>query len=157
MSVLRLLVVGKLKEPFFREAAAHYRERLGRFYSVEETVLRDAEARLPAAEKRVRESRALLEALGPKDMLVCLDERGKDLASRELAKRLQGWTEDPNVRPCFAVGGAYGLTDELRQRAKLVLRLGRMTLPHELARVVLLEQLYRAASIIRGLPYHHEE
>lgn len=152
----RFLWVGRLKEPFFRDAAAHYLTRLKPLLAWEETVAKDAPGKLPPAEKSAREAKALLDALGPKDFVVCLDERGSELSSRELAGKLRQWTEDPNSKPCFVVGGAYGLTDELRARARFLWSLGRMTLPHELARVVLLEQVYRAATIIKGLPYHHD-
>lgn len=156
MSGLRLVWVGKLREPFFREAAEHYLGKLKHFFPFEESVVRDAPGKLPPAEKNAREAKAILEALGPKDFVVCLDERGRELASRELAERLRTWTEDPNTRPCFVVGGAFGLTDEVRNRARFVWSLGRLTLPHELCRVVLLEQLYRAGTLLKGLPYHHD-
>jgi 23S rRNA (pseudouridine1915-N3)-methyltransferase len=89
---------------------------------------------------------------------VVLDERGDAWSSRELAAKLKAW-EDGARTPCFIVGGAFGLSDEVRERARAngaLFSLGRITLPHELARVVLLEQLYRAASINKGLPYHHD-
>jgi len=153
---VRFLWVGKLKEAFFRDAAAHYQARLKPLLPFEETAVRDAPGKLPPAEKSERECRALLEAMGPKDFVVCLDERGQELASRQLADKLRSWTEDPNPRPCFVVGGAFGLNEAVRGRARFVWSLGRLTLPHELARVVLLEQVYRAAAILKGIPYHHD-
>ena len=88
-------------------------------------------------------------------MLICLDEKGKEMTSVELSKHLLHWTEDPNLTPCFVTGGPFGLSEEVRKAARVKLSLSKMTLPHELARTMLLEQLYRAASILKGSPYHH--
>ncbi|WP_022662973.1 23S rRNA (pseudouridine(1915)-N(3))-methyltransferase RlmH [Paucidesulfovibrio longus] len=153
---VKCLFVGKLKEPFFRDAAEHYVKKLGHFHKLEIVELKDAPSKLPPEEKRQREGRALLDALDPKDIAVILDERGKELPSRTLAANLQRWTEDPGRTPCFVIGGPFGHTDEVRKRADLLFALGKATWPHELCRVMLLEQLYRAASINRGLPYHHD-
>jgi len=154
MKTIRLLVVGAAKAPWFREAASHYLTALRRHVPVEEVVLRDGKA--SDRERRMaEEGRAILAKLGPRDLLVVLDENGRSLASRELASRLGQLLEDPGRRPCFVVGGAFGLSPEVLARADLTLALGPGTLPHELARVVLYEQLYRASSILAGAPYHH--
>lgn len=154
MKTIRLLVVGAAKAPWFREAASHYLTALRRHVPVEEVVLRDGKA--SDRERRMaEEGRAILAKLGPRDLLVVLDENGRSLASRELASRLGQLLEDPGRRPCFVVGGAFGLPPEVLARADLTLALGPETLPHELARVVLYEQLYRASSILAGAPYHH--
>jgi 23S rRNA (pseudouridine1915-N3)-methyltransferase len=155
MAAIRLIAVGKPKEPFFRDAAEHYLARLAGFFSVELTEVKDAPGRLPPGERARREGKAILSRLERRDRLVGLDERGEAFSSRALAGRLARWTEDANFRPCFVIGGAYGLSEEVRAAAYGLVSLGPLTLPHELARVVLLEQLYRAATIIRGLPYHH--
>ena len=154
MKTIRLLVVGAAKAPWFREAASHYLSALRRHVPVEEVVLRDGKA--SDRERRMaEEGRAILAKLGPRDLLVVLDENGRSLASRELASHLGRSLEDPGRRPCFVVGGAFGLSPEVLARADLTLALGPGTLPHELARVVLYEQLYRASSILAGAPYHH--
>lgn len=154
MKTIRLLVVGAAKAPWFREAASHYLTALRRHVPVEEVVLRDGKA--SDRERRMaEEGRAILAKLGPRDLLVVLDENGRSLASRELASRLGQLLKDPGRRPCFVVGGAFGLPPEVLARADLTLALGPGTLPHELARVVLYEQLYRASSILAGAPYHH--
>ena len=154
MKTIRLLVVGAAKAPRLREAASHYLTALRRHVPVEEVVLRDGKA--SDRERRMaEEGRAILAKLGPRDLLVVLDDNGRSLASRELASRLGQLLEDPGRRPCFVVGGAFGLPPEVLARADLTLALGPGTLPHELARVVLYEQLYRASSILAGAPYHH--
>jgi 23S rRNA (pseudouridine1915-N3)-methyltransferase len=159
---LRLLAVGKLKTPFWQQAAAHYLERLRHTWRVTETLVRDGDAALPPAKRNADEGARLLAALGPADsvvcptnIVVCLDERGKAHTSREFAALLARLTENATAVPCFVIGGAYGLDAAVLQRAALRVSLGPMTFPHEMARVVLLEQLYRADCILRGSPYHH--
>lgn len=155
MSKLRFVWVGKLKEPFFHDACAHYTKKLGRFHKLEETILKDAPGKLPPEEKVLREGKTIISKIRPSDMLICMDEKGKEMTSVELSKQLRRWTEDPNLTPCFVIGGPFGLSDEVKNVARVKLSLSKMTLPHELARTMLLEQLYRAASILRGSPYHH--
>jgi len=98
------------------------------------------------------ENEALMKALPAKAFLVLCDERGKDLSSVELAGKLAAWRERQGL--AFVIGGADGLNDNLRARADFILSFGRKTWPHRLARVMLLEQLYRARQINAGHPYH---
>ena len=116
--------------------------------------MRDGKSADPVRRK-TEEAKALLGRLGPRDFLVVLDEHGRSLASRELAGKLRTMIEDPGRAPCFVIGGAFGLDASVLARADWTLALGPGTLPHELARVVLYEQLYRAAAINAGAPYHH--
>jgi len=155
---LQCLFVGKAREAALREAADLYALKLSRLARCDVVLVKDAPSALPAPEKCLREGRDILARLDARCVPVALDERGENWSSRELAARLKAW-EDSARTPCFIVGGAFGLSDEVRERAKAagaLFSLGRITLPHELARVVLLEQLYRAASINKGLPYHHD-
>ena len=156
MNQIKFLWVGKLKEKFFSQACDHYQKKLSRFHKTEEVIIKDAGGKLPSVKKSEDECSRILGKVTPKDMLICLDETGKELTSRELAKELQKWIDMPNVRPCFVIGGPFGLSDEIKSKCKVMISLSRMTLPHELARTMLLEQLYRAASINKGLPYHHD-
>jgi len=155
MSKIRFVWVGKLKEPFFKDACAHYTKKLGRFHKLDETILKDAPGKLPPEEKVLREGKSIIAKLRPSDLLICMDEKGKEMTSVELSKQLRRWTEDPNLTPCFVIGGPFGLSEAVKNAARVKLSLSKMTLPHELARTMLLEQLYRAASILRGSPYHH--
>jgi 23S rRNA (pseudouridine1915-N3)-methyltransferase len=156
MKGLHFVWVGKLKAGFWRDAADHYSKRLERFHPLRETCLKDGPGKLPPEQRNEDEGRRILAALEPSAWVVCLDESGKQRTSRQTAALLRDLTEDANRAPTFVIGGAFGLADAVRSRADLLLGLSRMTLPHEMARVVLLEQLYRAASILRGLPYHHD-
>ena len=155
MKAIRLIVVGQARAAYFRKAAAHYLTALGRYVPAEEIVVRDGKSSDPARRK-AEETKTILSRLAPRDFLVVLDEGGRSLPSRELAVRLRTWLDDPGRTPCFVVGGAFGLAPEILTRADVTLALGPGTLPHELARVVLYEQLYRAAAIGAGAPYHHD-
>ena len=138
--------IGNTKQPAVRSLADEYLERLAHYAEVEGKGLKD-ESALLALNGRGRQSKT-------KTTLVLLDSGGKQLSSEELAKFL-GDHRDRHPGPLlFAVGPASGFSAEARQAATLLLSLGRMTLAHELARVVLLEQLYRAFTILKGHPYH---
>jgi 23S rRNA (pseudouridine1915-N3)-methyltransferase len=140
---LKIAWIGKTKEPAIQTLTDDYLKRLSRYVEVEAVALKDEAALMNQAR-----------AARSKHTLVLLDERGKQFSSEELAKFLGGY-QDRNPLPLiFAVGPADGFTAQTRQSAALVLSLGKMTLPHELARVVLLEQLYRAFTILKRHPYH---
>lgn len=141
---LKVAWIGKTKEPAIQSLTDEYLKRLSRYADAEGITLKDEAAVLKLCARDAR----------PRHTLVLLDEQGRQLSSEELAKFLGGH-QDRNPLPLlFAVGAADGFTDQARQAATLVLSLGRMTLAHELARVVLLEQLYRAFTILKGHPYH---
>lgn len=137
-----VLAVGRLKEAWLGEAQAEYLKRLRRYADVEVRELGDDAALLGAVPARAR--------------LYALDERGDNLSSEELARRVVAAEEQHGggAPVVFAIGGPEGLLAEVRRRAVRTLAFGRITLPHRLARIVLLEQLYRAYSILRGEPYH---
>jgi len=130
-----------------------YAERVRRHAELDLVELPAAKGALPPADARRREGEALLSKLKPESWLVALDERGTLLDSLELA-RLVATARDAGRELVFAIGGDEGLDSPVRERAWKVLALSRMTLPHRLARLVLLEQLYRAFSMLRGEPYH---
>lgn len=128
-----------------------YAQRLSHVAEVRLVELSPSDAQ--GAKAKDEEGAAILSKLSPKDALVALDERGKSLSSVAFAQ----WVEkqrDQAKDLAFCIGGDEGLSDEVRQKAALVLSLSAMTMPHRLARLVLLEQLYRAFTIVRGEPYH---
>ena len=134
------------KEPAIQLLSDEYLRRLSRYVEAEGIALKDESAllQLNSANSRSR----------TKHVLVLLDAKGKQMSSEELAKFL-GNHQDRNPAPLvFAIGPANGFTEETRQAATMLLSLGKMTIAHELARVVLLEQLYRAFTILQGHPYH---
>lgn len=154
MKHIRLVAVGRLKTPHWKAAAAYYAKRLPPSLRLEEILVRDADPALPVAERTTREGASILKKVRTGDLLVCLDEKGSSMDSRCFAGFLNRLAESGKT-PCFAAGGAYGLAPEVTAAAAHVLSLGPMTFPHEMARVILLEQLYRAARILAGSGYHH--
>jgi 23S rRNA (pseudouridine1915-N3)-methyltransferase len=149
---LRLLAVGKLR-PAYRDAGDEYLKRLRRYASIQEIEIREA-SRAPTGVVQRREEAARLRARLPDaGFLVALDREGTYLTSEALAHQLKRWGESPRTL-AFLLGGSTGLADDIRQAAAFRWSLGPLTLPHELARVVVLEQLYRAFTILRGEPYH---
>ena len=155
---LAVLAVGRLRAPGAAEFARDYAERLGHYSSFDLVEVKAARGgRGAEIDRAVEEEGArLLAALRPDDRVVLLDERGRDLSSRGLADLLDEAERAGGARRLvFVVGGAWGICGAVRERAERVLSLSKMTLPHELARVVALEQLYRAFTIPRGEPYHH--
>ncbi|TVR01376.1 MAG: 23S rRNA (pseudouridine(1915)-N(3))-methyltransferase RlmH [Desulfovibrionales bacterium] len=155
MKAVACLAVGRLKTPHWVQAAELYGKLIGRFVRFERMEVKDAPGHL-ATERRIDlEGAALSTKLGPKDRILGLDTRGRSFSSEAFAAALEQWLEDPVRRPCFVLGGAYGLSDAIRAGSDQLISLGAMTLPHELARVVLFEQIYRALTILRKTGYHH--
>jgi 23S rRNA (pseudouridine1915-N3)-methyltransferase len=142
---LRVAWIGKTKEPAIQSLTDEYLKRLSHYADAQGMALKDESALQKLCSGNARSA---------KNTLVLLDSHGKQLSSEEFAKFL-GDYQDRNPLPLlFAVGAANGFSDEIRQEANLLLSLGKMTVAHELARVVLLEQLYRAFTILKGHPYH---
>jgi 23S rRNA (pseudouridine1915-N3)-methyltransferase len=152
----RLLVVavGKIKEKHWQAAQLDYVKRLGRYTDFHLVEVKDAVGRsVPEAVARQREGEALLQAVGDANRLIALTPAGKQLDSPELADFLQKEVVGYG-RLAFLVGGPYGFSDEVLAACHLQLSLSALTFPHELARIVLLEQLYRACTILNGEKYH---
>lgn len=154
MPQIHIASVGRLREPHWKNAAETYIKRLRHGYDLIETVIKDGDSSLSAADRANLEGERLLQALKGNLKVVCLDERGGAMTSVQFARFLQQCFDTASM-PCFVIGGAYGLSEAVKARADMLLSLGPMTFPHELARVLLLEQLYRADCIVRGRPYHH--
>ncbi len=140
---IKIAWVGKTKEPAIQSLTEEYLKRLGRYAPTDWFELR-TEAALAELVARER----------ARPTLVLLDSRGRQLSSEELAELLETQQERGTPALLFVVGPADGFSDKARRSADLILSLGKMTLPHELARVVLLEQLYRGFTILKGHPYH---
>ena len=155
MRKITFIWIGKLKKSWWQDAAGHYMKRIHPQIPYREIVLKDAPSHLDTEAKKNWEGKKILEKIGPADFPIALDEGGKTMTSPQLAAHLTRWTDDPATAPCFIVGGAFGLSTQVLKACRFRLSLSPMTFPHELARVVLLEQIYRAASIAKGSPYHH--
>jgi 23S rRNA (pseudouridine1915-N3)-methyltransferase len=156
---LVVIAVGRLKQGPERELAARYRERFeetGRklgFGGLEIHEIPESRARDTAT--RVNEEAAAISAQIPeKSVLVALDERGESIDSLGFARHLGRWRDQSVANTFFLIGGADGLSPDLRRKAKLRVAFGAATWPHQIVRVMLLEQIYRAATILAGHPYH---
>jgi 23S rRNA (pseudouridine1915-N3)-methyltransferase len=150
---MRILIaaVGKAKAGPELELFRQYCRRL-----TPPPLLKEVEEKRPLAgpQLKTREAELLLAAIPDGSMVVALDERGRDLGSMEFAERMRGWRDAGTQDVAFLIGGADGHGDAVRERADLLLSLGRMTWPHMLVRALLAEQLWRAHSILTGHPYH---
>jgi 23S rRNA (pseudouridine1915-N3)-methyltransferase len=142
---LKVVWISKTKEPAIQALTDEYVKRLSHYADVEAVQMKDESAMLKLCARDARPTR---------HALVLLDGRGKQLSSEELANFLREHQERNPLPLLFAIGPPDGFTDEAREAAGLVLSLSKMTLPHELARIVMLEQLYRAFTILKGHPYH---
>jgi len=154
-----IAAVGRLKQGPERELAAAYRKRvetIGRGLGLREIeIVEIRESRAHDAERRrTEESIAIANVIPERAIVAILDERGANLDSAGLAALLREWRAEDRSAVCFVVGGADGLAQSLRDRAKLKLAFGAATWPHQLVRIMLLEQLYRAGTILAGHPYH---
>lgn len=147
-----ILAFGKVRG-YEAEWCAEYLKRLSGFVTVRELSVPSS---LPDHEVQRAEAALLLKTIPDKALLVVLDERGKDMPSRDFAQKLQSWQDRAPADLVFVIGGADGVTDDIRARADFLWCFGRATWPHRLVRVMLLEQLYRARQILAGHPYHRD-
>jgi 23S rRNA (pseudouridine1915-N3)-methyltransferase len=148
-----IAAVGKLRDAQSRALFDLYAGRLTWPLTVREV---ETKRSLPSDGMRAEEARLLLEAIGERATVVALDEHGADLASTAFSDRVRAWRDDGVAELAFAIGGADGHGPALLKRAAVTVAFGRMTWPHRLARVMLVEQIYRAQQIIAGHPYHRE-
>lgn len=153
-----IIGVGKIKERFYTDAIKEYTKRLGRFTDFEIIEIPDESIPENASEKekediKQREGKKILSRIKPQSYVISLCIEGKQLDSEELAERIQSICMSTS-RIVFIIGGSLGLSDEVKKSSQLRLSFGRMTLPHQLMRVVLTEQIYRAFMINSGSSYH---
>lgn len=151
---LTVIAVGRLKERHWRDAADEYLKRLRPYATVREVEVADRDVTRDEARAIAEEGADILRAIPSSAHVVALDSRGREPTSEELAAWLSARALEGASSIAFVVGGSAGLASEVLERADERLSLGRITLPHQLARVVLFEQLYRVFRITRGEPYH---
>ena len=155
---ITLLTVGKTDKDWVRQGMDIYVSRLKHyipFSVVEIPELKNVSA-LTKEQIKVREGELILKNVKPADDLVLLDERGKEYTSVELAKVIQDKISYVGKDIVYVIGGAYGFSDAVYQRADSRMSLSRMTFSHQMVRAIFVEQIYRAFTIMRGEPYHHE-
>ena len=151
---IRLIAVDKLRSRAVADTCAEFRKRLGPYFRYEETEIRASHGGDPATAMR-EEGDRIMKLLRPDERLWLLDRDGAELTSIEFAERMQRCADEGLSRLTFVVAGTYGADPALRARAAFVWSLSRLTFLHEWARMIVLEQLYRAAKIANNEPYHH--
>jgi 23S rRNA (pseudouridine1915-N3)-methyltransferase len=144
---IKIAWIGKTKEPAIAALTEQYLERISHYAAAEGIALRDEAAMLEKFDRTFDRARGGFS-------LVLMDSRGKEYSSEAFAKFLADYQERNPLPLVFAIGGADGFSAAARANSRQMISLGKMTLPHELARVVLLEQIYRALTILKGHPYH---
>lgn len=150
-----VLCIGKPRHVSLASAIGDYEQRARRYWPLEVRELRAESGRgLSPDDVRAKESARLLASVSPGAMLVACDARGQEMSSKEFAAWLQRERARAARDVTFIIGGAHGLADDVIERADARFAFARWTMPHELARLVLAEQLYRAGTIVRGEPYH---
>ena len=158
MLKVKLITVGTLKEDYLRAAAAEYEKRLGAFCRFEHVQLKEERVSDSPSQNEIRavlerESVKIIEQIPSSAFCVALCVEGKQLSSEELAQRIEDISMDKS-EICFVIGSSYGLSDAVKQRADMRLSVSKLTFPHQLMRVILLEAIYRAFNIQRGTKYH---
>lgn len=153
---ITVVAVGKLKERFWADACAEYAKRLSAYATVKMVEIADRDPAKSGGEEagHALEGKGILAAIPERSHVVLLDIGGKERSSEEIASHLDDLMLRGESSITFVIGGSCGVSPEVRARADERLSFGRITLPHNLARVVLLEQVYRAFKIMRGEPYH---
>ena len=156
---IQIICVGKLKESYLKEAIAEYRKRLQKYCSL--TITELADEKLPSKinesiiqEIKQKECAKIQQSLKKDSYIACLDLKGKQFSSEEFSKKIENIALNENSHITFIIGGTLGLTDELLNMANEKICFSKMTFPHQLIRVFLLEQLFRAFKISKNEPYH---
>ena len=153
-----LLVVGKTVEPHFATGISDYVKRISRYLTFDMEVIPELKntRNLTEEVQREKEGELILKALQPGDTVVLLDEGGKEMRSIEFADYMKHKMNTVNKRLAFIIGGPYGFAPKVYAAAQEKLSLSRMTFSHQMVRLIFVEQLYRAMTILSGSPYHHE-
>ncbi|MFA9413881.1 MULTISPECIES: 23S rRNA (pseudouridine(1915)-N(3))-methyltransferase RlmH [Streptococcus] len=156
---IKLISVGKLKEHYLKDGIAEYKKRLGRFAKVDLIEVADEKTPdrasfLENQQIMTKEAERILGKIGDRDFVVVLAIEGKQLSSEDFSQLIQEKMTAGYSTLTFVIGGSLGLSDAIKKRANVNLSFGHLTLPHQLMRLVLIEQIYRAFMIAEGSPYH---
>lgn len=156
---IQIICIGKLKEKYWSEAIAEYSKRLSRFCSLEIIELKEARLSDKASHAeeeavKIEEGRSILKAIKEGTYVITLEILGKQLTSPELAEKIETLSLEGKSNIAFVIGGSLGLSEEVSKRANFKLSFSKMTFPHQMMRVILLEQIYRSFKINRNETYH---
>ena len=150
--------VGKDHEPYVKDGILQFTKRIGNYYPVQWNIIPSPKnaAMLSEMDLKKKEGETILDFLAKDDYLVLLDEWGKQLRSEELASFIQQRANESAKNIVFLIGGAFGVSEAVQQRANYTWSLSKLVFPHQLVRLILAEQVYRACSINRNEKYHHQ-
>lgn len=153
-----IIAVGKTSTGYVTCGVEEFLKRANRYVPTELLVIPDVKSSKALSEdaQKQQEGRSIISALQPGDIVTLLDERGKELTSREFSLMIERRMVQGIKRLVFVIGGPYGFSNEVYERADSKLSLSRMTFTHEMVRLFFMEQIYRAMTIMRGEPYHHD-
>lgn len=153
-----LIQAGKTADRNISEIAELYLARIAKYNSIETVTIPNLKntRNMPEDEQKIKEGKQMLRTINDDDFVVIMDERGQEMRTVELAGWLKKTFMQPARRLVFVIGGAWGFSGEMYARANCSISLSKLTFPHQLVRLVFLEQLYRAFTILKGEPYHHE-
>ena len=156
---IKIITVGKIKEKYLNDGIAEYAKRLSRYCRMEIVELKEAKLpdhASPAEEEQVKtvEGESILRSLSADSYVIALDVKGKQLSSEQLSEKIENLALEGRSTVDFIIGGSLGLSEAVRKRADFRLSFSAMTFPHQMMRVILLEQIYRAFKISRNEPYH---
>lgn len=154
---IQLWSIGKMHEPYVKTGVEDFTKRINKYFSAEWNLIPTPKnaGMLSEMDLKKKEGETILEWLEPDDFLVLLDERGKQFTSEGLAAFLQSRANDRTKKLIFLIGGVYGVDEGVFKRANLQWSLSQLVFPHQLVRLILAEQLYRACTILRNEKYHH--
>lgn len=151
-----LIAIGDHEDAYLAKGFELYEKRLNHYLSFETILIPTLKNKAKNKEAAMQaEAKEIMKKLTPTDLLILLDDKGKDYTSEGFAKQMQNWLNMPGKRMVFLIGGAFGFSPEIYQRANQKLSLSKLTFNHQMARLFFLEQLYRAMTILKGEPYHH--
>lgn len=156
---IEIIAVGRLKEKYFKDASNEYLKRLARFAKVKITEVSDEKNPINPSDKEIKqlldkEGALILEKIKPNQYVIALCIEGDKLSSKEFSLKIKSLAIEGKSDICFIIGGSMGLCDSVKKRADLCLSFSDMTFPHQLMRIILLEQIYRCFMIIEGSRYH---
>ncbi|AEA42718.1 23S rRNA (pseudouridine(1915)-N(3))-methyltransferase RlmH [Fluviicola taffensis] len=153
-----LLCIGKTGKKFLEDGEQEYLKRLGHYLSFQMQVIPDIKQAKSLSETQIKqkEGELILDKIGVSDTLILLDERGKEFSSMEFSQYLQDQFNRGGKQLYFVIGGPYGFSDSVYQRANGKISLSQMTFSHQMIRLFFIEQVYRAMTILKNEPYHHQ-
>lgn len=153
---IKLLLVGKTTDESIRNIEADYEKRIKRYTAFESVVIDNSSVRNgPELIIKQKEGEMILKRVSATDHLILLDERGKIYSSVQFANEVNNWMNSYKKTVVLTIGGAYGFSEDVKKRANGMISLSAMTFSHQIVRVIMLEQVYRAFTILNNEPYHH--